>query len=103
MAKTQSSIIACVFICALVASNTLMCTAKVDLDCSGVSQKGSSMKWKAEIFGSCYTPEACDVACGGHKDQLGVTNGGKKGDCGPDVDVAGQPMACACCLMPIVD
>ncbi|MCL7040507.1 hypothetical protein MKW94_029929 [Papaver nudicaule] len=109
MAKIQSLIIACVFICTLVASKTLMCTAKVDLNCHAVAEdvtvkdvetvKEEDVTGKAVIVGSCYTPEACEATCLGNVNKHGNTDELKRGDCAPDVDRDGQPMVCACCVL----
>ncbi|KAI3963288.1 hypothetical protein MKW92_037517 [Papaver armeniacum] len=104
MAETRSLIVVCVFICALVASNTLMCTAKVDFYCSLVDDELirdnkagiETTKQRAVAVGLCFTPEACHALCSGQTNTRGVTSQGKSGNCGAD-DEAGGDSACACC------
>ncbi|KAI3888198.1 hypothetical protein MKX03_012077 [Papaver bracteatum] len=68
MAGTPRLIMAFLFICTLVASNTLMCTAT-----------------------------ACEALCSRLLGQLFETDDAKRGRCSADNDQPGQPMVCACC------
>ncbi|MCL7022562.1 hypothetical protein MKW94_026358 [Papaver nudicaule] len=89
MARFQSLIIGCVFICTLVVLNTLICTAN----------------GKPKIVGSCYTSEACDTLCSGRTDKTGQTSDSTDdepidGQCGFDDEAPDgkDPMVCACCV-----
>ncbi|RZC68129.1 hypothetical protein C5167_031390, partial [Papaver somniferum] len=98
MAETRSLIIACVFICTLFASNTLMCTAEVDFECNLYTPTAALCgevilgTVKPAIVGSCYSPEACEILCS----RLGSrarTKERKSGKCAVDDDKPGQEMA----------
>ncbi|KAI3955766.1 hypothetical protein MKW98_006126 [Papaver atlanticum] len=104
MAETTSLIIACVFICSLFASNTLICTAEVHFECNLYTPTGALggeiiiQTVKPVIVGGCYSSEACETLCS----RLGSrarTEERKSGKCAPDDDKPGQEMACACCLI----
>ncbi|KAI3840829.1 hypothetical protein MKX03_002710 [Papaver bracteatum] len=97
MAETRSMIIVCEFICTLFASNSLMCSAKVNIECKTDPVGGLIEVGKAVIVGSCLDSEACDILCFGLKDTVGFTIDGKSGVCVDDFGIN----VCACCRTTI--
>ncbi|RZC85543.1 hypothetical protein C5167_041722 [Papaver somniferum] len=102
MADTRSVIISCLFVCTLFASNTLMCTAKVDLECTRKVEEGGKtiVKTGYLIFvGLCSTLKACDELCSSRTDTSGKTKEGKSGNCFV-YPQASPILVCGCCQVP---
>ncbi|KAI3955768.1 hypothetical protein MKW98_006128 [Papaver atlanticum] len=88
MAETRSLIIVCVFLCTLIVSNTLMCTAqKVDNICELVVEAmpadGISIvkTGPLKLVGLCGNEKSCDKECSKRTDTAGKTKKGKSGKC----------------------